>query len=283
VTTHHFTVDVEEYFNFIGFESRVPHSEWDTLESRVEASVSRLLELLDQHQARGTFFVLGWVAERHPEMVLRITRAGHEIASHGWDHKRVTELKKADFRSSVRRTKDLLENLTGKPIVGFRAPHFSIVPGGEWALDVLIDEGYEYDSSLFPVQRSQYGYPQGQRDPHWLERPAGRIAEFPPATVRLLGMNLPAGGGAYFRLFPYGFVRFAFQGCQKRQVPGTFYIHPWEVDPGQPRLDVSRVWRWRHYGGLSRTGGRLKRLLSEFRFRPIAETVAALQNGKRIS
>lgn len=282
MTAHHFTVDVEEYFNFTGFESRVPSCEWDRLESRVEASVGCLLELLDQNQARGTFFVLGWVAERHPGMVRSIAGAGHEVASHGWDHKRIFEIGRDDFRISVQRTKALLEDLTGSPVTGFRAPHFSITPGREWALDVLIEEGHEYDSSLFPIQRSGYGYPNGRRDPHWLERPSGRIAEVPPATFRRWGMNIPAGGGAYFRLFPYQLVRAALQDCQQRRVPGTFYIHPWEVDPDQPRLNVPGIWRWRHYGGLRRTVSRLNRLLTEFRFSPITETVASLQNGKGV-
>jgi polysaccharide deacetylase family protein (PEP-CTERM system associated) len=198
------------------------------------------------------------------------------VASHGWDHARVTTLTPVQFRDSVRRSKELLEDITGAPVVGFRAPSFSIVRGREWALDVLIEEGYRYDSSLFPVRRPGYGYPGGPPDPHWIERPAGRLAEIPPATLRCGPLRLPAAGGAYFRLLPYGVIRSALRQCENREVPGTFYIHPWEVDPEQPRVDVSWLTRARHYGGLRRTWPRLERLLGEFRFAPIRETVAAL-------
>ena len=156
------------------------------------------------------------------------------------------------------------------------APFFSIVPGREWALDILLEEGYRYDSSLFPMRRPGYGYPGGLRDPYWIERPAGKLVEIPPSTVRWCGLRLPAGGGAYFRLFPYGVVRAALRQCQRRGVPGTFYIHPWELDPAQPRFHVPWLTRVRHYGGLRRTGQRLERLLAEFRFTAVQETVTAL-------
>jgi polysaccharide deacetylase family protein (PEP-CTERM system associated) len=276
VSVHHFSVDVEEYFHVSAFEPHVPYEAWGDYESRVTRSVERLLELLYWFQARATFFVLGWVAERHPGLVRRVARAGHEIASHGWDHARVTEQSPLAFRDSIRRTKIFLEDLVGAPVVGFRAPSFSIVPGREWALDLLIEEGYRYDSSLFPVRRNGYGYVNGHRDPHWLERPMGRLAEVPPATLRRWGTQVPAGGGAYFRLLPYGVVRAALRDCARRGVPGTFYIHPWEVDPDQPRLAVPWLTRVRHYGGLERTVPRLERLLTEFRFTAIVDTVARL-------
>jgi polysaccharide deacetylase family protein (PEP-CTERM system associated) len=273
---HHFTVDLEEYFQVSAFESCVARSQWERFESRVARQVALLLDLLARHEARATFFVLGWVAERHAGLVRAIARAGHEIASHGWDHVRVTHQTPLQFRRSVRRTKDVLEEISGAPVTGFRAPSFSIVPGREWALDTLIEEGYQYDSSLFPVRRPGYGYPGGSRDPHWLERPAGRLAEVPPATLLWCGMRLPAAGGAYFRLLPYGVVRSAFRQCERRGAPGTFYIHPWEVDAAQPRLTVPWLTQVRHYGGLGRTVHRLGRLLAEFRFTAIRDTVAAL-------
>jgi polysaccharide deacetylase family protein (PEP-CTERM system associated) len=275
---HHFTIDLEEYFQVSAFASTVARSDWERFESRVTWEVNRLLELLGQHQARATFFVLGWVAERQRELIRAIVRAGHEIASHGWDHARVTDQTRPQFRESVRRTKDVLEGITGAPVLGFRAPSFSIVPGREWALDILIEEGYRYDSSLFPVRRpgGAYGYPDGRRDPHWLERPAGRLAEIPPATLNWCGLNLPAGGGAYFRLLPYRVVGAALRQCERRNVPGTFYIHPWELDPAQPRLAVSWLTRVRHYGGLRWTAQRLDRLLTEFRFTAVRDTVAVL-------
>lgn len=273
---HHFTIDLEEYFQVAAFKSRVAQSEWERFESRVASQAAQLLDLLARYDARATFFVLGWVAERHADLVRTIARAGHEIASHGWDHERVTHQTPRQFRNSIRRTKDALERISGTPVLGFRAPNFSIVPGWEWALDVLIEEGYRYDSSLFPVRRSGYGYPGGSPDPHWLERPGGRLAEIPPTTLRWCGMRLPAAGGAYFRLLPYSVVRAAFRQAERRGVPGTFYIHPWEVDPAQPRLAVPWLVRVRHYGGLRRTTRRLGRLLNEFRFITVRDTVDAL-------
>lgn len=273
---HHFTVDVEEYFQVSAFEAWIARDRWGALESRVGASVDVLLEMLDSHQARGTFFVLGWIAERHPHLIRQIAEAGHEVASHGWDHRRVTDQNQQEFRDSVQRSKALLQELTGAAVLGFRAPSFSIVRGGEWALDILLEEGYRYDSSLFPVTRPGYGYSNGHRDPHWIDRPGGRLAEIPPTTLRRWGVNVPAAGGGYFRILPYGLARAALRNSERRGVSATFYIHPWEIDPDQPRLEVPWLTRFRHYSGLGRTAGRLHRLLSEFRFQPVAETVAVL-------
>jgi polysaccharide deacetylase family protein (PEP-CTERM system associated) len=274
---HHFSVDVEEYFQVSAFEPVVHRADWNDQPSRVRASVRLLLDLLLKHGSRGTFFVLGWLADRHPDLVRDIAAAGHEVASHGWDHVRVTRQRPEEFRASVRRTKHELERLTGAEVLGFRAPSFSIVPGFEWALDVLIEEGYRYDSSMFPIRRpGDYGYPDAAPEPHWLERPAGRLAEFPLATLRRFGLSIPAAGGAYFRVLPYGLVRAALNDCAHRNVPATFYIHPWELDPGQPRLAVPWLTRVRHYTGLERTQQRLERLLAEFRFTAIADSLAAL-------
>jgi len=275
--THHFTIDVEEYFQVSAFEPYVPRERWPGFESRVAASVSQLLETLGEFGVRATFFVLGWLGERQPGVVRDIAAAGHELASHGYTHERVTEQGLPEFRDSARRSKAILEDVGGVAVIGFRAPSFSIVPGCEWALDVLLEEGYRYDSSLFPVRRRGYGYPNGRRDPHWIVRPdGGRLAEVPPATLRWLGLNLPAGGGAYFRLLPYGLVRAALRDAESRGVPATFYMHPWELDPGQPRLDVPWLTRMRHYGGLRGTLPRVRRLLGEFQFRPVVETVSEL-------
>ena len=278
MTVHHFTVDLEEYFQVSAFETRVARSEWGGFESRVGHQVARLLELLARYDARATFFVLGWLAERQRELICMIARAGHEIASHGWDHARVTDQTPAQFRLSIRRTKDALESITGTAVLGFRAPSFSIVPGREWALDVLIEEGYRYDSSLFPVRRpgGNYGYPDAEPDPHWLERSSGVLAEIPPTTLAWGGMRLPAAGGAYFRLLPYALVRTAFAQCGRRGVAGTFYIHPWEIDPKQPRLAVPWPTRVRHYGGLRRTLRRLEHLLTDFQFTAVRETLPLL-------
>ena len=223
---HHFTVDVEEHFQVLALAPYVPRESWESLESRVVRNVDRLLDLLARHGATGTFFTLGWLAERQPVMVRAITAAGHEMASHGYDHRRVTEQTPEAFRESVRR------------------------PG--------------------------YGYAGGGRDPYWLERAGGRLLEVPPATLRRLGLNLPAAGGAYFRLLPYGLVRAALRDAERRGVPGTFYLHPWEYDPDQPRFPVKALPRIRHYGGLGRTWSRLERLLGEFRFTSIASRLGTL-------
>src|SRR5216117_3703469 len=279
MTAHHFTVDLEEYFQVSAFEPCVARSDWKYFESRVARETAKLLELLARHDVRATFFVLGWVAQRQAELIRTIVRGGHEVASHGWDHVRVTHQTPHQFRESIRRTKHVLEAMTGTPVLGFRAPSFSIVPGREWALDILVEEGYRYDSSLFPVRRPGYGYPGGRPDPYWMERPVGRIAEVPPTTLRRWGANLPAGGGAYFRLLPYALVRAALRDCERRGAPGTFYIHPWEVDTEQPRVGVSWLTRVRHYGGLHRTLPRLERLFGEFRFTAIAETLQRLSGA----
>jgi polysaccharide deacetylase family protein (PEP-CTERM system associated) len=270
IISHHFTVDVEEYFQVSALERHVDREGWDGFPTRVQLGVDCLLEFLKTKNATATFFVLGWIAERHPQMVSTIAQQGHEIASHGWGHRRVTRMSESEFRDSVTRSKTLLEEISGQPILGYRAPSYSIVPGGEWALDVLLEEGYRYDSSLFPVGRDGYGYPGGQRVPHWIERDSGRLLEVPPATVKLFGRTLPAAGGAYFRLLPYRLVRSGMIEAERLGSPATFYIHPWELDPEQPRLNVPLLTRIRHYGGIRSTRQRLERLLSEFRFTSIA-------------
>lgn len=268
---HHFTVDVEEHFQVSALEHVVPRASWSTQESRVGDNVRRLLEVMDEARVRGTFFVLGWVAEREGALIRELANGGHEVASHGTEHQRVTTQTPAAFRQCVRDSRRLLEDVTGAPVIGFRAPSFSILPGMEWALDILLEEGYRYDSSLFPIRRPGYGYRGGRRDPHWIRRPAGWLAELPPTTHRWGGMSLPAAGGAYFRLLPYELTAAALRRCRGDGVPGTFYIHPWEVDPDQPRLGGSWATRFRHYGGLGRMAGRLERLFGDFRFRRIAD------------
>ena len=269
--THYFTADVEEHFQVAALARAVPRESWDNLESRVEPSTTTLLDLLDRHDTRGTFFVLGWVADRYPDLVRSIARRGHEVASHGWGHRKVTDLRPEEFRDSIRRSKSLLENVTGREVVGYRAPSFSIVRGREWALDILIEEGYRYDSSLFPVRRPGYGYSGGGVDPYDIRRPGGTLREYPPTTLQLGPLRLPAAGGAYLRLLPYGLVGGGFRQTERRGAPGIFYIHPWDLDPDQPRFPVPLLTRIRHYGGLGRSADRIERLLTEFRFRPIAD------------
>lgn len=264
--SHIFTVDVEEYFQVSAFEGFISRGDWDSLPSRIDHSVDLILELLARRGYRATFFTLGWIAEKHPGVVRRIAAEGHEIASHGWGHRRVVEQGPDQFREAVRRTKAALEERTGEPVFGFRAPSFSIVPGTEWAFDILLEEGYRYDSSLFPIRRMGYGYPGADPHCHRLERPAGSLLELPLATTRWAGMRLPAAGGAYFRQLPYGLIRRAFREHEESGRPAVFYIHPWELDPDQPRFTPSLLTRMRHYRGLTRTLPRLERLLDEFRF-----------------
>ncbi len=280
MVAHHFTVDVEEYFHSSVLDRLIPEARWAELNRRAPLLVRRLLDRMDAFGVRGTFFMLGWLAGYEPDLVKEIAKRGHEVASHGWDHKRITHQSRQSFRDSVRRTKHLLEDLVGQDVLGFRAPSFSIVPGTEWALDVLLEEGHRYDSSLFPIkQHPNYGYPEGERDPYWITRPAGRIAEIPPATLRLAGTNLPAAGGAYFRLLPYPLIRGALRSAQDRRVPGTFFIHPWELDQELPaHVVLPPLVRLRLFGGRGKAWSRLDRLLSEFRFGPISHTLAAMES-----
>jgi polysaccharide deacetylase family protein (PEP-CTERM system associated) len=258
-----FTVDVEEYFQVGALEPYVARDRWNSLPSRVEQGVDLLLELLAEHGSTGTFFTLGCVAKRTPEVVKRIAAAGHEVASHGWTHRRVTELRPNEFRDELARSRDLLSDLSGKPVLGFRAPNFSIVSGFEWAFDLLIEEGYRYDSSVFPGRHGRTGEDLGV---HMIQRTKGDLLEIPMSLAGMGPFRLPAGGGAWFRLLPYSLTRLALQQAAARKQPGVFYIHPWEVDPEQPRFNVNTLTRTRHYGGLRRTEPRLRRLLQEFRF-----------------
>ncbi len=268
--THLFSVDVEEHFQVTVFEGVAPPERWDDMPSRVERNTDLLLDLLARHGATGTFFTVGWVAERHPGLVRRIADAGHELGAHGWWHRRVSTQTPDQFRTEVRDTKTLLEDQTGTAVTGFRAPSFSIRPGMEWALDVLLEEGYRYDSSLFPIRRPDYGYPAGRTVPWPIVRPAGTLLEVPPATLTVGGLRLPAAGGGYLRHFPLGVLQHAFRRYDRLGQPGMFYVHPWEVDPDQPRLPASWITTRRHYGGLKHTMNRIDTLLTEFRFESVA-------------
>jgi len=267
---HLFSVDVEEHFQVVALRRWAPRATWDQQPSRVVQNVDRLLELLARHGAVGTFFTLGWVAERQPGLVRRIAAAGHEVASHGWWHTQVTRLTPAEFRKEIRSSRAILEDLSGQAVLGFRAPSFSILPGMDWAFDVLLEEGYRYDSSLFPIRRPDYGWPGAPPEPHRIRRPSGTLLEIPMATTVIAGVRVPAAGGGYFRQLPYGLAAMALREHAARNLPAMFYIHPWEVDPDQPRFPVGLMTRVRHYGGLGRTLPRLERLFSQFRFTSVA-------------
>jgi polysaccharide deacetylase family protein (PEP-CTERM system associated) len=261
------TVDVEDYFQVSAFDRIVSRASWGERESRVVANTRRLLQLFDRSGVRATFFVLGWVAERAPDLVREIAAAGHEIACHGYNHQLLYTLTPKQFREDVREAKCALEQLTGCPVVGFRAPSYSVTTATLWALDILVEEGYLYDASIFPVHHDRYGIPDAERHPHMIKRRAGSLLEIPASTVRLGGVNLPIAGGGYFRLLPYAWTRWGIRHVNRvEREPVIFYLHPWEIDPEQPRLPVGRATRMRHYGGLARTTDRLERLLRDFKF-----------------
>lgn len=273
---HFFSVDVEEHFQVSAFDGVVSRDDWTRLSGRLDRTIPILLECLARHEAKATFFVLGWIARHRAEVVREIVRAGHEVASHGFWHRRVNTMSPDEFRDDLRWSKDALEELTGTPVYGYRAPSFSIVPGTEWAFDILLEEGFRYDSSLFPIRRRGYGYPNSPREPHIIRRPSGELMEFPLATTALAGVTIPAAGGGYLRHFPLWVIQRAFREASARAVPATFYVHPWEIDPHQPRMAVGALTRVRHYRGLFKTLGRIERLLAEFRFTSIASYVDAM-------
>lgn len=272
-----FTVDVEDYFHVAALSSAISRSSWESREFRVSASTERLLAMLGERGITGTFFVLGWVAERVPQLVRRIAAAGHEIACHGYSHQLIYTQSQQTFLDETRHAKQLLEDLTGGPVRGYRAASFSITPKSRWALDTLIDLGFEYDSSIFPVRHDRYGMPGAARSPGTVESPSGRkIVEFPMSTALFGGVRVPVSGGGYFRLLPYWFVRAGLRRINDRDgMPFTFYLHPWEVDPDQPRMKVGLLSRVRHYTNLDRCEERLRRLLGEFRFTSMRRVLQA--------
>lgn len=272
-----FTVDVEDYFQVDAFSDVIPRSAWGGFESRVVANTSRLLDLLDEHEVRGTFFVLGWIAERHAELVRAIAARGHEIASHGMSHQQVFTQSPAQFRHETRHSKQLLEDLIQAPVIGYRAATYSITRESLWALDILQEEGFLYDSSIFPVRHDRYGIPDARTVPHALQTPLGKsIIEYPLTAVRVLGVNVPISGGGYFRLLPYALTRWGLRRVEAKGRPIVFYLHPWEIDPAQPRVEGAR-WRsrFRHYLNLDRTLPRLDRLLQDFRFDTMRDCLSA--------
>lgn len=259
------TVDVEDYVHVSAFAGRIDRDDWDRLESRVERNTDAVLAILDDYGVKATFFTLGWVAERYPALVSRIVAAGHELASHGFDHTRVHLQSRDGFRDDIRRTKNLLEDIAGTPVRGYRAASFSITEETTWAFDILSEEGHEYSSSVYPIRHDLYGMPEA---PRFAFHPSkGRaILEVPITTTLLLNRNVPCGGGGYFRLLPYGLSRWAMRRVNRLEgEPCVFYFHPWEIDPGQPRISrVGLKSRIRHYTNLRRMESRLRRVLTDF-------------------
>jgi polysaccharide deacetylase family protein (PEP-CTERM system associated) len=263
------TIDVEDYFHVSVFDGLVPRHAWGSMESRVCANTERLLSIFDDAGVQATFFVLGWVAERFPDLVRAIASQGHELASHGYGHRLVYDLTPRAFRDDVRRSKDLLESTACQQVFGYRAPSYSVTPRSLWALDVLIDEGYQYDASIFPIHHDRYGIPISPRQPYVLHRTAP-LVEAPGSTVRCGPFNLPIGGGGYFRILPYAWTSWGIRRLNREERrPAIFYLHPWEIDPDQPRLRAPMLGRFRHYFNLKRTETRLRALLRDFEFAPL--------------
>lgn len=271
------TFDVEEYFHAEVFSGVVPREQWSTLESRVVRATERLLALLAETRTRATFFVLGWVAERHPAVVRAIATEGHEVACHGYGHQMITRQSRAEFTEDIHRAKVTVEDAAGVAVTGYRAPTFSVVRETLWSLEVLAASGFQYDSSIFPIVHDRYGIPDAPRFPH--RRGAGdgmEITEFPLSTVTRFGARFPVAGGGYFRLFPYAVTRWALRQLNVREgQPGMVYLHPWEIDAGQPRLAVGRAAQFRHSVNTGTTVSKLRRLLRDFTFVPVREVLAA--------
>lgn len=272
------TVDVEDYFHVAALAPSIPRDSWTSRESRVVGNTHRLLSLFEQFNVRGTFFVLGWVAERYPDLVRDIAADGHEIACHGFSHRLVYEQSPDEFYEETLRSKSLLEDITGSRVLGYRAASYSIVRESLWALDILADLGFVYDSSIFPVHHDRYGIPDAERAPHRMSTPNGKsIVEWPLATATILGFRLPVAGGGYFRLLPYWLSRWGLRSINRRECrPFIFYLHPWEIDPAQPRVSATRLSRFRHYTNLGKCEERLRRLLGEFRFGTAREGLVQL-------
>jgi len=260
------SVDVEDYFQVQALSQQISREDWNSIPRRVENNIDRLIALFDENKAHATFFVLGWIAERHPEMVRRMAAAGHEVASHGYDHRRVDELGPEMFREDVRRSKSIIEELVDKPVLGYRAPTFSIGARTPWAHEILEQEGYRYSSSTYPIRHDLYGAANGPRQP--FRAGHGSLLEIPLTTRRLFGQNIPCAGGGYFRLLPYWMSRRNLRRAHaEAALPCIFYFHPWEIDAEQPRVpSLTARTRFRHYTNLSLMPARLERLTRDFKW-----------------
>ncbi len=262
------TVDVEDYFQVAALADAIDRSDWDEIKPRVEDNTHRVLDIFAEADIRATFFVLGWVAERRQDLVRKIVDAGHELACHGYSHKLIYDQSKADFAAETIRAKDILEQISGNPVDGYRAASYSITGRSLWALDIIAESGFTYDASIVPARHDLYGIPGSKHSPYRLKLENGMsIMEFPPSTISVLGHDIPVGGGGYFRIFPYAFSKWGMHKINRaRQQPFSFYLHPWEIDPDQPRVRTNWKSRFRHYHNLHQFEPRLRRLLGEFHF-----------------
>jgi polysaccharide deacetylase family protein (PEP-CTERM system associated) len=279
-----FTVDVEDYYHVTGFERHIARDSWDSHASRVEQSTQRILEIMAQHNVRGTFFILGWIAQKFPRLVRDIQAAGHELGSHSFWHRLVYNLTPDEFRRDVQDSKAAIEDACGTVVTCYRAPSFSITRKSLWALDILCEEGFTVDASIFPTRHDRYGIPEAKTEIHRWTSASGSIITYPSTVVSLMGWNVPAGGGGYFRLYPWLFTRMLLKKVQRTGRPIMFYVHPWEVDADQPRFSFgSRGTRFRHYVNLDQTSRKLASLLQTFPFGNMSEAIAAYAKQKPLT
>ena len=268
------TVDVEDYYHVSAFEPYLSDREWGYMPSRIEGNMMRILEILDIYGVKATFFVLGWIAERNPSLIRDIHKEGHEIACHGYAHRLAYKMTPDEFRMDVRKAKSVIEDSIGADIRGFRATSFSFVENSLWALDILIEEGFLYDSSIFPIRHDRYGISHWQRFPHIISRSKGNIYELPPSTMRMFKNNFPIAGGAYLRFLPLGLIAWGIRRINKvESQPAVIYIHPWEIDSKQPRFKVKRLTGIRHYARLGKVEEKIKNILGQFKFGRISEVI----------
>ncbi len=270
---HVLSVDVEDYYQVEAFSDSIARKSWDNWPSRVVANTHRALDLLDQYSTKATFFFVGWIARRFPSLVREVKSRGHEVACHSYWHRPVYSLTPSEFREDTREAKDVIEQAAGVPVIGYRAPTWSITKSCLWALDILAEEGFVYDSSIFPIKHDLYGYPDAERLPYvYVTRSGLKLREFPPATIRIAGLNLPGGGGGYLRVFPVFYTLWMFRQAEKKHPhPLVVYFHPWELDPDQPRIREKLKSRLRHYTHLDEMQSRLSLLLRSRSFLPFCE------------
>lgn len=272
------SIDVEDYFQVAAFSRYIAFNDWDEWNARnprVAHNTHKILDIFDNYGVKGTFFVLGWVAERYPQLVKEIAERGHEVGCHGYSHQLIYRQPRKIFRQETWRAMGILRDLSQSPVEGYRAASFSICKQSEWALDILSEAGFKYDSSIFPIRHDLYGMPDSPRSPYRISTGQGReLVEFPMSTHRVMGWQMPVSGGGYFRLFPYCFTRYALKTINRRdKTPFMFYLHPWEVDPEQPRIPAGLVSRFRHYNNLSRCQSRLEKLLADFTFTTVRDVL----------
>ena len=261
------TVDVEDYFQVSAFAENIDQKDWDSHPLRVENNTHKLLDMFDKYQVKATFFILGWVAERQRDLVLEIARRGHEIACHGYSHQLVYNQSPEVFQEETIRAKSILEDIVQQQVRGYRAASYSITEKSQWALDILAEAGFVYDSSIFPVRHDRYGMPNTPEHPYRLQTLAGNsIIEFPLSTAKIINYRLPVAGGGYFRLYPYWLSRMGLRQINRQQKPFVFYLHPWEIDPDQPKIAASWFSRFRHYNNLDKCEPRLRNLMTDFQF-----------------